>query len=331
MVDAFAEMGINAQLSNPTADDGVDLMLDINGVHLAVEVKRRSLVDAAAAEQILRGPAVPGRVLMVVGDRVTERARQVLTVRGVGYLDLRGRLALRADGVVIDTVVKAFATRPVRADASRGKVGLEVACAILMKPERGAAVRELARQLGRSASTVSGVLASLRGDGLLDDENMVTDSRLFWRVAESWASPRTYLSQLPLPGDTPVVQALRLGMEDAAAAGWALSDSAAAAVYGAPVAFRSGQALDFYVSDQAVQRRATSLLGAPATPSQAQATVRIAPVPAVVQNRIDIGTNTLGWPLAHPLFVALDLASDPGRGREILDAWTPDDRWSRVW
>jgi hypothetical protein len=31
------------------------------------------------------------------------------------------------------------------------------------------------------------------------------------------------------------------------------------------------------------------------------------------------------------VFVALDLAQDVGRGREILAAWTPDSRWSRVW
>ena len=28
-------------------------------------------------------------------------------------------------------------------------------------------------------------------------------------------------------------------------------------------------------------------------------------------------------PTAHPLFLALDLAQDPGRGREILDQWQP--------
>jgi hypothetical protein len=35
--------------------------------------------------------------------------------------------------------------------------------------------------------------------------------------------------------------------------------------------------------------------------------------------------------LAHPLFVALDLAADPGRGREILDGWTPPADVARVW
>jgi hypothetical protein len=44
-----------------------------------------------------------------------------------------------------------------------------------------------------------------------------------------------------------------------------------------------------------------------------------------------LATNPFEWPLAHPVFVALDLAQDTGRGREILDAWTPPERWARVW
>jgi hypothetical protein len=38
------------------------------------------------------------------------------------------------------------------------------------------------------------------------------------------------------------------------------------------------------------------------------------------------------WPLAQPLFVALDLAQDPDRGRELLDGWTPPtEAGPRVW
>jgi len=36
-------------------------------------------------------------------------------------------------------------------------------------------------------------------------------------------------------------------------------------------------------------------------------------------------------PLAAPLFVALDLAQDVGRGREILNTWDPPEGWARVW
>jgi hypothetical protein len=54
-------------------------------------------------------------------------------------------------------------------------------------------------------------------------------------------------------------------------------------------------------------------------------------VPAAVRRRVDLDKSPVEWPLAHPLFVALDLAQDVGRGREVLDRWTPDTRWPRVW
>ncbi|CCQ15882.1 putative uncharacterized protein [Rhodococcus sp. AW25M09] len=108
-------------------------------------------------------------------------------------------------------------------------------------------------------------------------------------------------------------------------------------MYGASAAFRADQRLDFFVPDQTVVRRAVTLLGAAETAATAQASVRVAPVPAVAQLRIELDTNTLERPLAHPVFVALDLAQDAGRGggrgrgrgREILGTWTPDG-WIRV-
>jgi hypothetical protein len=97
-------------------------------------------------------------------------------------------------------------------------------------------------------------------------------------------------------------------------------------MYGAPVAFRSGRVLDFFVPEQSVVRRTSNLLGGAGSTTEAAATLRMPPVPAATASRIDLATNELGWPLAHPLFVALDLALDVGPGREILQAWTPDDR-----
>jgi hypothetical protein len=169
------------------------------------------------------------------------------------------------------------------------------------------------------------VLAALRRDELVNTNNAVTDTRLFWQIADRWSTPRTPLAKLPVPGDASLTKPLRLGLDDVDKPGWALTDSVAAAAYGAPMAFRPGQVLDFYVPDLSVVRRATTLLGTAPASSQARATVRVAPVPAVVQRRVDLNTNQVEWPLAHPLFVALDLAQDVGRGREILDNWTPDD------
>lgn len=332
VVDAFAQLGIEARLLVGAADRRIDLVLAPEGIDVPLEVKRRTLVSDDVARRLFTERTPSDSVLLVVGDRVTETARKLLTSRGAGYYDLRGRLAVRTDRLVIDAEIEPVKERAERSNALSGKAGLEVAAALLMQPERPMAVRELARELGRSPSTVSEVLTALRRDELVDAKNAVADTRLFWQVADRWSGPRTHLANLPIPGDAHLTGPLRLGLDDIEhEAGWALTDSAGAAAYGAPLGFRSGQVLDFYVPDQSIVRRAATLLGSTASTSQARATVRVAPVPAVVQRRVDLDTNPVEWPLALPLFVALDLAQDVGRGREILDAWTPDERWTRVW
>ena len=280
-----------------------------------------------------RNPASPAlRVLLVVADRVTEDARAILTRHHAGYLDLRGHLAMRSATVIIDIDVEPVSGRAERTSALNGTVGLEVATALLMDPAEGAAVRELARRLDRSASTVSVILAALRSAGLVDELHRVEGTELFWQVAERWAADRINLARLPMPGDATLTRSLRLGLDDAEqTTGWALTDSAAAAALGAPLAVSTGQLLDFYVPDQATARRATTLLGAALSRAQARCAIRVAPVRAACSHRLDLAGNPFEWPLAHPVFVALDLAQDTGRGREVLADWTPPERWTRVW
>ncbi|NLE79453.1 MAG: winged helix-turn-helix transcriptional regulator [Rhodococcus sp.] len=69
-----------------------------------------------------------------------------------------------------------------------------------MRPAHTVAVRELARQVGRSPSTVSDILAALRRDGLLDAHSAVAGTELFWQVAEHWPSRRVHLAAAPVPG-----------------------------------------------------------------------------------------------------------------------------------
>ncbi|MCD2115083.1 winged helix-turn-helix domain-containing protein [Rhodococcus rhodochrous] len=330
-VDAFNQLGIDTRRVD-AADHGSNLVVDPAGLALPIRMTWRSLVTDDVAERLLADAPYSDVPLLVIANRVTETARTLLTQRGSGYLDLRGRLALRTDRVLIDAPIEPLTERAGRSTALAGRAGLEVATALLLRPEHPVAVRELAREIGRSPSTVSDILAALRRDGLIDTHNTVSGTELFWNVAEYWPTKRAHLASLPAPGDASVIRPLRLGLDTAGVEpGWALSDSAAASAYGAPVAFRSDQILDFFVPDQSILRRATTLLGTAPSNRHARATVRVAPVPAAVQNRIDTDTNPFEWPLAHPLFVALDLAQDTGRGREILDIWTPDERWTRVW
>jgi DNA-binding transcriptional ArsR family regulator len=332
LVDALAQLGIQSRQAVGAPDQGIDLVIEPGGTR--VQVKRRTLVTDEVARRLLAEmPPIPDSVLLVVGDRVTHTARRLLVEHRSGYYDLRGHLALRSANVVIDADVEPVSGRVERANALSGRAGLEVATALLMEPAAGAAVRELARTLGRSASTVSEVLATLRRDGLVDDQHRVEGTQLFWQVADRWPATRVHLAQLPMPGDNATIaKPLRLGLDDVEnTIGWALTDSAAAVAYGAPLAVRTGQLLDFYVPDQAILRRATTLLGTASSRPQARCAVRVAPVPAACSHRVDVVTNPFEWPLAHPVFVALDLAQDAGRGREILGAWTPPERWARVW
>lgn len=324
VVDAFRQLGIEARLlvGAPTS---VDHVVSLEGLDTDLLVERKSLVTDDVAARLVDRPR--GGTLFVVADRVTEAARTLLTSRHAGYLDLRGRLALRTDRILIYAEVEPVRERPERADALSGKAGLEVAVALLLEPEEGASVRELARQLGRSASTVSEVLSALRRRGLIDETNRVSGTDLFWEVADRWSTQQTYVAHLPDPTD-PSTKALRLGLDDEV--GWSTVGSVPASGYGAPVVAREDQLVEFYVPDSATARRATTLLGSAPTASTAKASIRVAPVPAVLSHRTKPNSRVTKWPLAHPLFVALDLAQDQGRGREILEAWTPKDS-TRVW
>ncbi|MGH3265085.1 MAG: ArsR family transcriptional regulator, partial [Trebonia sp.] len=312
-------------------DRGTDLVLDPGGIEL--QVKRRALVTGEVAQRLLREtPPSPDRVLLVVADRVTEDARTVLTEHHAGYFDLRGRLAIRSPTIVVNVDVEPVSGRAERTNALNGTVGLEVATALLMNPAEGSAVRELARRLSRSASTVSEILAALRNAGLVDERHRVEGTELFWQVAEHWPATRVDLARLPMPGDAMMARSPRLGLDDAEqTTGWALTDSAAAAAYGAPLAVSTSQLPDFYVPDRATAKRATSLLGTALSRAQARCSIRGAPVRAACAHRLDPANNPFEWPLAHPVFVALDLAQDAGRGREVLADWTPPERWARVW
>jgi DNA-binding transcriptional ArsR family regulator len=114
-------------------------------------------------------------------------ARQAVGVLGQEtdvVIEPVGHLALRSDSVVIEADVEPVSGRADRRQPLSGRAGLEVATALLMAPAAGAAVRDLGRALGRSASTVSEVLAGLRRDGLVDERHRVEGTRLFWQVAD---------------------------------------------------------------------------------------------------------------------------------------------------
>lgn len=327
----------------PDASDLV--VLEAAGHRVLVQLRSMPAATPASVSRLMdegNRAARSGALIVLVADRVPELAREELRRHGWGWLDLRGHLHIAGQGVFIDADVPPARERTQRADAFSGTAGLEITCSLLLRPDVRHGVRDLARDLRRSPSTVSEVLAALRKQDLISSDGLPVLPDLFWATADAWHPPAAPLADLPRPGAGPVNSALQLGFEDIAAqTGWALTDTMAAAAYGAPIGARSDHPPDFYVPTQEVLRRAVRLLGVPSDAAHRRAAVRVAPVPVICRQRVDPtnqdadpdgwGTVSEHWPLASPLFVALDLARDPGRGREVLEAWQPPQPWHRVW
>lgn len=338
--EAAAAVGIAVEA--PLRDVAADVVLvDPLGRRVEVDVKRVSLVSTRDLEHRLNEwkahsrSSGGDRVRVVVADRVTEQARHLLRAAGWGWLDLRGHLHLVGDGLFVDVDIPRLSATPDRSVPLTGRVSEEVAAKILLDPANPPSVREIARTLNRAPSSVSEALARMREAGLIDQRRIPVIPDLFWQLAERWHPVQADLQRHPSlvvsPAGTSDNDVLRLGVQDIEASkGWALTDTVAAAVYGAPIGIRSGHPVDFYVPDQATMRRAVHLLGIARSHEERGASIRAAPFPLVCSRRIRWADEA--WPLARPLFVALDLARDPGRGRDVLDQWTPSpEAGHRVW
>ncbi|WP_410620606.1 hypothetical protein [Amycolatopsis sp. cmx-8-4] len=336
LIGAAESLGL-AMRAEFDADQDRDVVVMLpGGTEIALRVKSTSLVTADSVLSQLRrwskvSEAQPATV--VVADRITADARDSLSREGWSWLDLRGHLKLVGPGLFVDSDILSLAKPRVDRQGLSGRVGIELSALLLLDPTRRVGVRQAATLLSRAPSSISEAFAALRAMGLVDEDHRPVIPSLFWELAESWKPVGRDVASIPVAGGGRDNAALRLGMDDVeSTAGWALTDTVAAAVYGAPVSIRAGHPPDFYVPDQGTLRRAVQLLGTPVTSSSRAGRVRVAPVPLVCTRRIDATTwANEEWPLVNPLFVALDLAQDRGRGREILDTWTPRKPGARVW
>lgn len=337
-VDAVESIGLEARIeAGPGADRGVDVVVFASdGPTVLVALKPSSLVTVDGVGRVLAQSserADDDVLSVVVADRITADARERLSRAGQSWLDLRGHLRLVGRGLFVDADVPALSPQTSERPGLRGRVGVELAVMLLLDPEQSVGVRDLAAGLARAPSSVSEAFTALRAADLVDAARRPAVPELFWELAGHWTSAARDVASLPRTSRPRDDVSLHLGMDDVeSTAGWALTDTVAAAAYGAPVSIRADHPPDFYVPDQGVLRRAVALLGPAVTPSTRACRVRVAPVSLVCNRRVaGAGRVESVWPLANPLFVALDLAQDPGRGREILDAWTPGGPWARVW
>ena len=131
-----------------------DLVLDLAGRHLRLEVKYYSLVDRSRAFQVLddldRGghPRGAEGVPVVVSDRIVEVARDRFREAGVSWFDLRGHLYLNGPGLLIDVATHSGPKHAASPKAIAGRVGLATSIDILLTRPDKAVVRETARRIG---------------------------------------------------------------------------------------------------------------------------------------------------------------------------------------
>jgi DNA-binding Lrp family transcriptional regulator len=326
----------------------VDFVVDTDCGVLAVEVKSKPSTESiwAAVGRWQFGP-IEGAIPMMVAEWFPTPALDALNRVGWSWYDRRrGRLRLDvpASGInanyYVPPVERSAGEPSTRRDPLVSAVGKEFAVHLLLLPvaERPGSFREVARALGRSVSSVHAAMAALKDEGLVTDSGVPLRRELFDALALAWRPRVTSLAGLPGPGAASVLdRAPEFNLYDPTRPGWALTDTRAAAAWGAPVVASGAYPPDFYVPSRRALRWAVQQYGAPPTFDQRAATVAVAPVPVVCSHRYD--PTTLFEPrdeeflIAHPLFVALDLARDPARGHEILAGWDPDgpEGFRRAW
>jgi hypothetical protein len=154
--DALASAGLGVEVG---ASGAADLIVrNPAGGLVTVQVKRVSLASVDGLQRRLAdwSRRLPLETIgVVVADRVTADARDVLNAAGWGWMDLRGHLHLAGAGLFVDVDLPALGPSTARSNPLAGRVGPEVASLLLLSPEQPAGVRQIAGTLGRAPSGVS--------------------------------------------------------------------------------------------------------------------------------------------------------------------------------
>ncbi len=318
-------VGASHSMSPSPAGSQWDRAGAIEGVPVVLEV--RAVPTAGDVLALDRRPAGEA-YKVVVARRISASVAEMLADRDIGFYDARGRVRLWRRPLLIDTSVASTGEQPARRLRFDVPSLLDVALAVL-DGTVACGVRAAASAIGRAPGTVSKQLAALRLESLVAGAGEPTIPDLFEAVVDAWLPERVPLAGAPTDG-APSTDRLRIGADDLEQPGWVLADLTAAAAWGAPVVLTGDSPPDFYVPDRASLAAARVYFGT-AEHGRHACTVAAAPAPYVCLRR----AKRPPWlvPAPSPLVAALDLASDPARGRDTLERWSRDlpPELRRVW
>jgi hypothetical protein len=286
--------------------------IEIGGVPFAIN-ERKVVRESDARLLAHMHEEDGGAATIIVADRISTSARDELSRAGLAWFDRRGHLWVRAPGLFVNAEVSSGSVVPpprvVR--VFRG-TGLDVALALLVHPDEPQGVHAVARQIDRSPGRVSEILSELRSQGLVGSDNRPFVPELFWDVAEEWKSRWHPMPQAPPPEPPDRFR---------------LSGTLGAVSLGAPVAAGpAGGWPRLYVADDTDLATVVGAYGAPSGRTGSE----IAVCPSRYGFTLTSSKSRDGFIVANGLIVALDLAQDRARGREILDGWHPPET-ARVW
>lgn len=329
-----------------TRDDPDTVTIGVGTTSWTAEVIARDVVAERDARALVAEPRTTAG--LVVARQLSAAAKDVFAEAGSepasswSWLDRRGELVCRhADAMAVvhfgrpelpttaPLPARWHAAAPVPGGPIRGRAGVGLAAHTLLSPEEPASIREVARAIGMSHGAVGSARQLLHEHGLIRPDGSAACPELFDALARVWRPLRICPVRI-LPTED---LAHRLGSaSDRDAPGWCVGGDAAVAGWGASIVSSATRPW-IWVPELADARRAERALEA-GTWDDAAAIVAVAPTPLVgTTRRISPHPIAPGFlPSAHPLFLALELAQDPSRGREILDQWHPDpSEVARVW
>ena len=242
---------------------------------------------------------------VLVRPRISARTKQRFETEGAGWFDGR-RLVIRTPELIIDRDMPRTTARRDRAvNVLSGPVVSAVTMDALMAwPAPATSNRALARRADVSSGGVSLASRRLIEVGLLTEDRRATRG-LFWAAANEWKPTWTETDIGSLGAS-----AVEVG-------------AAVAAAQGAPVMTTAGDAPELLVASE-VDLQVASLR--PKTTTTVLGRVAVAPSPIALGP--DGGSESDGLRPADPVVVALVLATDPGRGAEIVEEWAGDHVWS---
>jgi hypothetical protein len=327
----LAEVGLDDARVVPSrsgggADGAGELLVMADGASFPVEVLARSDLRPVHAREL--ADLDRHRTGMVFADRIALRTRQTLSEKGWGWLDRRrGHVRLWHTGLRIDSPVT---PRVLPDDGPRAKnpftpSGRQLALWLLMHPDEQASPRGIGRQLDISAGQVSNLLGALGAQALLRRDRRPLVPELFWALVEQWHPKRYPVVALP--------ETVAGGDSELRVDEWVLTDAVAALALGAPLVVDAAHPPDLYVPDEATLSWILSRSELAPQYGHRGATVAVAPTPLVCDPSTSHVLDGFEWPVAHAVVVALDLATDRSRGRQVVEEWDPQvtPEVARVW